>query len=232
MCEGYHIAPFSRFPDEAEVLLRPLSRFEVVSAQKRLEQRHLQEKAPKGGFPDEVTLRQLPRAATAGGGARRLGQPPARAGAVPMFSAMHPSPSPPAAAAAPAQMDSLAELAAVARCSEAEVLALAEAELAELLVELQVGVIARKRLVAHVARARAEAAQLAADEAEARRLQEVEAAQARASQLQAEARRADAHGVRRLLAAPGVDDQLATVCCQRLRNLAASAEGKAAVLAA
>eukprot|EP01047_Picozoa_sp_COSAG01_P126116 COSAG01_NODE_55232_length_326_cov_1.594714_1_plen_108_part_11 len=40
------------------------------------------------------------------------------------------SPSPPAAAAAaaPAQMDSLAELAAAARCSEAEVLALAEAE--------------------------------------------------------------------------------------------------------
>jgi hypothetical protein len=57
-------------------------------------------------------------------------------------------------------MDSLAELAAAARCSEAEVLALAEAELAEPLAELQVGVIARKRLVAHVARARAEAAQV------------------------------------------------------------------------
>ena len=31
VCEGYHIAPFSRFPDEAEVLLRPLSRFNIIS---------------------------------------------------------------------------------------------------------------------------------------------------------------------------------------------------------
>eukprot|EP01047_Picozoa_sp_COSAG01_P061193 COSAG01_NODE_7606_length_3129_cov_63.881848_1_plen_308_part_00 len=66
-CEGYRIQPFSHIPAEAEVLLRPLSEFEVVSAQKRLEPQHLREGAPKGGFPDEVTLRQLPRTAEGGG---------------------------------------------------------------------------------------------------------------------------------------------------------------------
>eukprot|EP01047_Picozoa_sp_COSAG01_P049975 COSAG01_NODE_5003_length_4531_cov_7.980687_2_plen_437_part_00 len=67
VCEGYCIEPFSHIPAEAEVMLRPLSEFEVVSAQKRLEPQHVREGAPKGGFPDEVVLQQLPRAVCGGG---------------------------------------------------------------------------------------------------------------------------------------------------------------------
>eukprot|EP01049_Picozoa_sp_SAG25_P013684 SAG25_NODE_2189_length_1859_cov_1.931818_2_plen_482_part_00 len=85
-------------------------------------------------------------------------------------------------------VDSLAKLVATARCSEAEVLALAEAELVELLVELQVGVIARKRVVADVTRAReveaaAERERVARAAAEAQR----QAAQAQKEQEEREA---------------------------------------------
>jgi hypothetical protein len=74
-CEGYRIQVFSHLPNEAEVLFRPLSQFEVVAAQKRLAPQHLLQNATKGGFPDEITLQQLPR--EGGGAAQALGQPPA-----------------------------------------------------------------------------------------------------------------------------------------------------------
>eukprot|EP01047_Picozoa_sp_COSAG01_P076903 COSAG01_NODE_13662_length_1552_cov_1.197522_2_plen_415_part_01 len=62
--------------------------------------------------------------------------------------------------------------------------------------------------------AQLKAQQDAASVALAQQLQRQEAEAA-----QAEARRADAHGVCRLLAAPGVDAPLATVCCQRAHEL-------------
>jgi len=80
-CEGYRIQVFSHLPNEAEVLFRPLSQFEVVAAQKRLAPQHLLQNAAKGGFPDEITLKQLPR--EGGGAAQALGQPPAAAAPFP-----------------------------------------------------------------------------------------------------------------------------------------------------
>ena len=47
---------------------RACGRFEVVSAEKRLLPKHLLPNAPKGGFPDEIRLRQLPPAGGGGGG--------------------------------------------------------------------------------------------------------------------------------------------------------------------
>ena len=58
-CDGYEIKPFSHFPEEAEVLFRPLSKFQVTSVQKRLMPQHLKRDAPKGGFPDEVHMSQI-----------------------------------------------------------------------------------------------------------------------------------------------------------------------------
>ena len=84
-CNGYRIQPFSQFPTEAEILFRPLAQFVVVSAQKRLLPEFLQATAPKGGFPDEIVLKQLPPAGGGGGGgggggaASALGSPPAAA---------------------------------------------------------------------------------------------------------------------------------------------------------
>jgi hypothetical protein len=80
-CEGYRIQVFSHLPNEAEVLFRPLSQFEVVAAQKRLAPQHLLQNAAKGGFPDEITLKQLPR--EGGGASQALGQPLAAAAPCP-----------------------------------------------------------------------------------------------------------------------------------------------------
>jgi hypothetical protein len=52
-----------------------------VAAQKRLAPQHLLQNAAKGGFPDEITLKQLPR--EGGGAAQALGQPPAAAAPFP-----------------------------------------------------------------------------------------------------------------------------------------------------
>eukprot|EP01047_Picozoa_sp_COSAG01_P018471 COSAG01_NODE_1002_length_12208_cov_63.234701_3_plen_505_part_00 len=60
-CEGIDIKKFSHLPDEDEVLFGLGAHFRVISSSKRLEPEHLAPNAPKGGFPDEVRLEQLPR---------------------------------------------------------------------------------------------------------------------------------------------------------------------------
>jgi hypothetical protein len=60
-CEGIDIKKFSHLPDEEEVLFGLGAHFRVISSSKRLEPEHLAPNAPKGGFPDEVRLEQLPR---------------------------------------------------------------------------------------------------------------------------------------------------------------------------
>eukprot|EP01047_Picozoa_sp_COSAG01_P026052 COSAG01_NODE_1665_length_9571_cov_8.037162_4_plen_779_part_00 len=60
-CEGIDIKKFSHLPDEDEVLFGLGAHFRVISSTKRLEPEHLAPNAPKGGFPDEVRLEQLPR---------------------------------------------------------------------------------------------------------------------------------------------------------------------------
>jgi hypothetical protein len=60
-CEGIDIKKFSHLPDEEEVLFGLGAHFRVVSSSKRLRPEHLAPNAPKGGFPDEVRLEQLPR---------------------------------------------------------------------------------------------------------------------------------------------------------------------------
>eukprot|EP01045_Picozoa_sp_COSAG04_P014645 COSAG04_NODE_1108_length_8231_cov_5.606247_3_plen_169_part_00 len=62
-CEGVSVKPFSFFPDEEEVLFRPLAHFHVTGSTKRLRAADLQDPPPpadQAGFPDEVHLQQLP----------------------------------------------------------------------------------------------------------------------------------------------------------------------------
>jgi hypothetical protein len=60
-CEGIDIKKFSHLPDEDEVLFGLGAHFRVISSSKRLRPENLAPNAPKGGFPDEVRLEQLPR---------------------------------------------------------------------------------------------------------------------------------------------------------------------------
>jgi hypothetical protein len=81
--EGVSIKRFSALPDEDEVLFRPLARFRVVNATKKLTAEDLAPNPPvNGGFPDDVMLQQLP--------SLQEGEPP------------EPEPEPAAAAAAAA----------------------------------------------------------------------------------------------------------------------------------
>ena len=57
---GAMLAWVSQEPSEAEVLFRPLSQFEVVSAEKRLLPKHLLPNAPKGA--SGIAVRTLVRA--------------------------------------------------------------------------------------------------------------------------------------------------------------------------
>ena len=72
--EAYLIEDFSLYP-EAEVLFRPNSHFEVVSAQKRLRAADLVDGAA-GGFADEIHLKQLPTKLGGGGGGVAVGPDP------------------------------------------------------------------------------------------------------------------------------------------------------------
>eukprot|EP01043_Picozoa_sp_COSAG02_P047796 COSAG02_NODE_4620_length_5156_cov_2.045284_1_plen_557_part_00 len=59
--EGVSIKRFSAFPDEDEVLFRPLARFRVTGSVKKLTPADLGPSPPaSGGFPDDVMLQQLP----------------------------------------------------------------------------------------------------------------------------------------------------------------------------
>ena len=60
----YLVKPFSHFPEESEVLFRPLTRFCVVSSRRSLRPEHLLEDAnstdpPLGGIPDQINLVQI-----------------------------------------------------------------------------------------------------------------------------------------------------------------------------
>ena len=60
-CEGVSVKPFSQYPDEEEVLFRPLAHFRVLASSKELQQADLHPQPPaNGGFPDRILLTQLP----------------------------------------------------------------------------------------------------------------------------------------------------------------------------
>ena len=56
---AYLIQPFSHFPEEAEVIFCPTSRFVVTWSQKRLRPLDLALTSKKGVFPDEIHLQQV-----------------------------------------------------------------------------------------------------------------------------------------------------------------------------
>lgn len=63
-CQCYLVKPFSHFPEEAEVLFRPLARFCVAASRRSLKPEHLLEDpnstaAPLGGIPDQINLVQV-----------------------------------------------------------------------------------------------------------------------------------------------------------------------------